>query len=1384
MPFHGRGHQSSPPVWYIADGFQNPVMKKCISLLTAFAAVGSLFAQSNPNDDPDWSLLMTDPNVNVHEVIELFNQRWEGREVAPGSGYKPFKRWEHLMHTRVDEAGNVPPASVIVREFLHAQELKSLRSENGNWQNLGPILDGQTSRVHIPGVGRTNHVAFHPTDPNVVFCGTPAGGLWRSYDGGNNWISTTDDLPTLGVSAIAFDPFDPNTVYIGTGDRDAGDAPGMGVMKSTDGGISWVFVNSGMEDLTIGDIVCDPENPGVVLAASRFGVRRSTDYGATWEVTSNSMYYKQILFKPGNSQIVYATAQGRFFRSENNGQSFTQITNGMLSATRSVIAVTEADPERVYVCAANTYDFRGFFQSTDGGISFTEMSDSPNILGWSASGDQPGGQAWFDLCMEADPINPDRVFVGGIRMKRSDDGGATWIDIQNSFLHVDHHWMKFSPHDGNLYLCNDGGIYRYPNQAEWVDISHGIISGQIYKFGQAPLTANKALSGYQDNGTMEFNGVGWRRSGGADGFECQYDPIDEAISYNSIYYGQVYRTNSQVSNERICGLDELGITEEGAWSAPWFVSRFNSNAMYAGLKNVWRSKNIKHPIRDSIVWERISFSLGGSNNVNLNGLVQSRSDSNVLYMSKGSRRFFRTTNANAPVDEVQWSDLSNLLPWVQQPVSAIETHPTDSSTVYIGFDSRVWKSIDYGDTWVNISGTLPFVSMNSLVIDVTGNEALYVGTDNGVYFKDASMDDWVSYSNNLPLGVRVTELEIYYGQTSAEHRLRASTYGRGMWESDLHGSDVNFFPATAWLNTADGAAEVYGPTTVNLGFYRQLNNVSVTAIESSNIYIENATITNFTADGATFSFEITPNELGVIKLVAPLALALDDNGLETYASDTLNLIFLTAPEPFGIDGPGGVGDTQDITLWLRGDAETFTQAGGNAINSDGAQIGEWRDALGNNRAASQLNPADRPILRTEENGINGMPAVEFNGVNTALIATEIPSSVDFSVLSVAKSANSAWNEHGWIASARGDNGFIIHPWKNSSLLNVTAISNQGQYYSSPQEWIVDAADVQLYGLIYNYHPQAQLLQKVINGTLNKYPSNDHVERVDGALLNVNYGWDFEDRFGEGLIAEHVIFNRRIYDSQRIIISNYLGAKYGFNIDPNLRYARYDMKHEVAGIGQVAYYDAHTDAKGSGIVRMLNADDLEDEEFLLWGHNNAPLEWVNESYPLLSPHIQRHWAFEQTGNVGSVEVRIYAPELADFGGEIGIVATSANSFLPDADVAFYPLTQQGEYLVANVNFEGSGTFTIGSQPVVGIENLSRAAIRVYPNPAGDFIRIQLNGADAIGAQLAVFDAAGREVMRNVMTQQEEVLNLTQLAQGIYTVVIEKDQQRQVARFVHH
>ena len=193
------------------------------------------------------------------------------------------------------------------------------------------------------------------------------------------------------------------------------------------------------------------------------------------------------------------------------------------------------------------------------------MSDAPNIMGWSTSGDGEGGQAWYDLCLEADPVVVDRVYAGGIRMKRSDDAGVTWLDIQDSYLHVDQHDLTTNPHTQEIWLANDGGIYRYANNEQWEDRSQGIITGEIYKIGQSPFAGTNAMNGYQDNGTYLFDGIQWSRGSGGDGFECIYDPNDPNWFFSSSQYGRIYRTGPGIQSQTIVANGELGITEGGAW---------------------------------------------------------------------------------------------------------------------------------------------------------------------------------------------------------------------------------------------------------------------------------------------------------------------------------------------------------------------------------------------------------------------------------------------------------------------------------------------------------------------------------------------------------------------------------------------------------------------------------------------------------------------------------------------------------------------------------------------------------------------------------------------------------------------------------------------------
>ena len=196
----------------------------CFGFFIASFAPQSAWAQSEDESDPDWSVLMQNPEVKPTEIRAEFEANWEGRERVKGSGYKQVERWLHLMDGRTDDQGFSIESDVLLEAHRSILEGRaSGRSANGNWQVCGPTLNNITTRENIRGVGRMNAIAFHPNDDQIVFSGAPAGGLWRSYNAGESWVTNTDDFPTLGVSSIAFSSTSPDTVYIGTGDRDASD---------------------------------------------------------------------------------------------------------------------------------------------------------------------------------------------------------------------------------------------------------------------------------------------------------------------------------------------------------------------------------------------------------------------------------------------------------------------------------------------------------------------------------------------------------------------------------------------------------------------------------------------------------------------------------------------------------------------------------------------------------------------------------------------------------------------------------------------------------------------------------------------------------------------------------------------------------------------------------------------------------------------------------------------------------------------------------------------------------------------------------------------------------------------------------------------------------
>ncbi len=756
--------------------------------LFVMSAKSQITSDPSANDTanfPYWIQMMQDPGANFFQTQRAFNLYWKDRVITRSHGWKVFKRWEYMMQSRV-----LPDGTRLAPEATfntYADYTNTLRSASGLWLSLGPSVIPAPGPAGYEGLGRLNVVAFHPVDPNKIYVGAPAGGLWQSTDGGNTWATHTDTLPTLGVSAIVIDYSNPDKILIGTGDRDAGDAPGLGVFKSTNGGFSWALSTTGMGSKTVGRMIQHPTNAQIILAATSGGIYRSTDCGTTWASTRTGNF-KDIQFKPDDPNIVYAAADADFYRSSNGGTSFVKITAGLTSGQRAVIAVTPANPNYVYVMQSDgSSGFKGLYRSTDAGLTFTTRSTSPNIMDWSCDGSGSGGQGWYDLSLAADPANAETIYAGGVDVWKSTNGGTTWAINSHWYggcsvpaVHADCHFLGFSPVDGKLYAGNDGGCWVTANGGTtWTDRTVGMTIGQIYKLGQSQTIKNKVINGFQDNGTYTYSPTGWLATGGGDGMECAVDYASAGFTYHTIYYGDIYRKSNNANEAHIAGENVNGITEGGAWVTPFCLSQADHKGMFVGYKNIWRSKNVTS---SPVAWIKISDNLAGSNGVNMAVVEHSAANTNIFYAAREDNKLFRSDNCLGTTPS--WILLS--LPSSGTPTD-IQSHPTDENIVYITMANGVYKSVNKGFTWTNITENLPSIHKNAIVYYKNAPEGLYVGTDAGVYYKDQTTTGWIPFSTGLPANGRITELEIYYDNDSVSvDAVRASTYGRGLWGSDMY----------------------------------------------------------------------------------------------------------------------------------------------------------------------------------------------------------------------------------------------------------------------------------------------------------------------------------------------------------------------------------------------------------------------------------------------------------------------------------------------------------------------------------------------------------------------------------------------------------------------
>jgi len=777
----------------------------------------------------EWKDLLPVKNkkdITFFDCQEAFNSYWNSKKVLKGTyineygvtekayGWNQFKRWENYWETRVDKKTGVFPYELRHKAFeVFEKQKNKQKSYLQAWSQLGPNI----TAGGYNGLGRLSVIVFHPTDANTFWVGAPAGGLWITETGGNSWTALTDSNEVLGVSAIVI-PSDyetSNTIYIGTGDRDAFDNYGVGVLKSTDAGLNWNSTGltfNPADGEVVNKMLIDPNNNNIIYAATTDGLYKTTDAGLNWNKISTYEFI-DIEFHPTNSQIIYGSSRnaGYIRKTDDGGSSWTSVFS-VSTAKRIELTVSTAAPDVVYALASNASNgLKGIYKSTDSGDNFSLIYDDKPILNWSEDGTGTNnGQGWYDLSFAVDPTDADVLYCGGVNTWKSVDGGVTW-NISNHWyggggvqaVHADKHFFLFRPGSSEFYECNDGGVYSTSDGSSWTDLSNGLIISQMYGLSVSQNNSGISLSGLQDNGTKMIEDGTWIDAHGGDGMKCLVDFNDDNIQYGSEPFGNIYRTTN-LWGVSINIADNISGGPSGAWVSPYVFDPNNSNTLYVGYTSLWKTNN-----------QGQNFQNIGNFGSYLHSVAVSNQNPDILYVAKYSS-IYKTTNSG-----YQWTEITNNLPLSNSSIKDIEIKSDDDNTVWValsGYNSDcVYMTTDGGNTWTDISQGLPDIPVNSIVQNKLESAIvqLYAGTDFGVYIKNGN-EDWALFGTGLPK-VDVTELDIYYDRSAPDNsRLRASSYGRGMWEVslELSGNYSPYITTDSILNVTNKAATVYG-TIVN-----------------------------------------------------------------------------------------------------------------------------------------------------------------------------------------------------------------------------------------------------------------------------------------------------------------------------------------------------------------------------------------------------------------------------------------------------------------------------------------------------------------------------------------------------------------------------------------
>jgi len=687
------------------------------------------------------------------------------------------------------------------------------------WQLMGPTAIG----------GRVLDIAVDATENNTLYIATATGGVWKSTDGGTNYLPSWPDNLTQSIGALAVGG--DGAIYAGTGEAGPGGGSvtfgGTGLYRSRDKGRTWAYV--GLESAGgFGRIVVDPKNPKRVFAAAtgnlytrggQRGVYRSVDGGSSWSLvlkgSTPTTGAVDLAIDPTNPRRMYATTWDRvrypthrvyggpgsgFYRSVDGGGTWTRVTNGPTGESpaetgRISVVVAASNPARLYsLVIASNGGHGGFFRSDDAGVTWTVIPDTSMLTGNSSS------YGWWFGRLYVDPADAQRVFVPGVELIESRDGGASFIPhssvlagvatgLHQVSVHADQHAMVWHPRvAGLVYLGNDGGMYRSRANGlvgSWVA---GVSQGwtQHYSVGVSRQQPGRIVTGLQDNLCQRsylVAGVSrpesWTKYGlCGDGLQTLINPENDLTVYGCSQYGSCTR-----SLDGGFSFQSLGATtsDRRGWWAPLQFDPTDPDVMYYAGNVLNRSTD------GGASWTAISEDLStdpeqlDTGGYSIYGVVTwvaaSPKDPKRLVVGTDEGLVWTTRDLGESWTKVRAPRNVTAKAWVTR----VAFDPADPNVFYVTYSgyrsgvgrAHVLRTADFGRTFRDISANLPAAPVNEIV--PVGRATLLVATDVGVYLSRDGGGRWSAVGRNLP---RAPIMDLDFDRTT--DTLTAATFGRGV----------------------------------------------------------------------------------------------------------------------------------------------------------------------------------------------------------------------------------------------------------------------------------------------------------------------------------------------------------------------------------------------------------------------------------------------------------------------------------------------------------------------------------------------------------------------------------------------------------------------------